>query len=431
MMTETVVAVFLGLYLLHFAVETGLDGLNLIHTGAGQGVPPHLEGQVDAETAAKSREYTLARLRLGLVERAVTSAVTLAVLLGGFLPFLEQWVGAMILAIAGPPAGGAHLAPHFSVWFLMALGGVYTLAGLPFSIWGTFVIEQRYGFNRQTLAGWLGDRLKGLLLVLVLLVPLLYGVVWFMEASREGWWLWVFGLVTGFQLLMVWLVPMVIAPWFNTFTPLEDQELLKKVEALAEQGGFKAKGVFVMDASRRSGHSNAYFTGFGRAKRIVLFDTLLAHMEHDETQAVLAHEIGHYQAGHVKKRMVLNMAVTLVLLFIASRVAGYPQVFEAFGLGGGSPHGLLALLALCGGAFTFWFSPLFAWISRRHEYEADRYSVKAVGKPQALKTALLRLSRENLSNPVPHPWYAAYHYSHPPLARRLAALTPQQSPVPA
>jgi len=224
---------------------------------------------------------------------------------------------------------------------------------------------------------------------------------------------------------VLWLYPTFIAPLFNRFTPLEDEQLKARVEEMARQAGFSVNGIHVMDASRRSGHSNAYFTGFGKNKRIVLFDTLLAHMAQEETLAVLAHEIGHYRLNHVKKRMGLSMAMLLGLLLLVDQVIAWPPAFQAFGLGGPTPHGALALLALVGGAFTFWFSPLLSWYSRAHEFAADHYAVTQTGQTAPLMNALIKLSRENLSNLSPHPWYVAYHYSHPTLPQRLAAV--QQS----
>jgi STE24 endopeptidase len=232
----------------------------------------------------------------------------------------------------------------------------------------------------------------------------------------------VFAFVTAYQLLMLWLIPLVVAPLFNRFTPLPAGELRTRMEALARSAGFVTRGIFTMDASRRSGHSNAFFTGIGRAKRIVLFDTLLERMSADETLSVLAHEIGHYRLRHVAKRMAIGIGTTLVGTWVLSLLAGWPPLFGAFGFAAPSAHALLALVALCGGAFTFWFTPLSSWYSRRHEFEADAFAVELARAPRALISALTGLGQHNLSNLHPHPWYSRYYYSHPPLTERLAAI---------
>jgi STE24 endopeptidase len=227
--------------------------------------------------------------------------------------------------------------------------------------------------------------------------------------------------LSGVQLFMLWLYPAVIAPLFNRFAPLPDGALRERLEALAREAGFRNRGLYVMDASRRSGHSNAYFTGIFRP-RIVLFDTLVERMSVDEAASVLAHEIGHYRARHVHRRLAIGLASTLGALLVLSWLVPWPPLHHAFGFAGPTLHGAVAMFALGGSAFVFWLQPLASRLSRRHEYEADRFAIRIARAPAALKSALLRLNGENLSNLHPHPWYSAWHYSHPVLVERLAAI---------
>ncbi|MDH4120089.1 MAG: M48 family metallopeptidase [Deltaproteobacteria bacterium] len=404
--------VVLGFLLAEFAVETLLDGVYLATLARGsQPLPAVLAQRLAPEAVAKSRAYAGARLRLGLAQRSVAWVAVLAVLFGGGLTTLEHQLTELGLS-------GTEL----SVGFLLALAAGFQFLGVPFALVSTFGIERRFGFNRQTWGGWLADQLKGWLVSLALGVPFLLGAVWFVSAAQEFWWLWLAAFILGVQWVLVWLFPTFIAPLFNRFTPLPAGELRERVEAQAKAGGFRPKGVFEMDASRRSGHSNAYFTGLGRSKRIVLFDTLLKDLTPTQIEAVMAHEIGHYKLGHIRRRLAWGAAFTFGLLFAASLAARQPALYQAFGLTAPTPHGLLALLVLAGGPLTFWLAPAMAGLSRRHEFQADAYARQAVGRSDTLAEALVKLSVENLSNPTPHPWYVAWHASHPPLAQRLAAL---------
>ncbi len=410
-MTTFVLALFLGFFFAQIVIEGALSLANLRHVArAGEAVPSQLVGQVDAETARKSRAYTLARGRFGVLHALHDAALTLALLFSGILPAMEA-------ALARRGLAGAH---RF-VAFLVALSVISSLANLPFSLYGTFVLEQRFGFNRTTWRLWLKDRLKALALAAALGLPLLYAMYGFFALTGRAWWLWLFAFLTTVQVVMAWLYPAVIAPLFNRFTPLPDGDLRTRLEALARDAGFRTRGLFVMDASKRSGHSNAYFTGFFRP-RIVLFDTLVRQMSVEEAAAVLAHEIGHFQARHVHKRLALGLVVQLASLWILSFLVRWPPLFAAFGFGAPSLQAALALTSLCGGAFTFLFAPIESFLSRRHEYEADRYSVAIARAPAALRSALVKLNGENLSNLNPHPWYSAWHYSHPTLVERLEAI---------
>jgi STE24 endopeptidase len=409
-MEPWVLPVFLAFFVARLGIETALLLVNLRHVAAARGVPRALEGAVDGGTAERSRAYTLANGRLALVEGPAGAAATLGVLLSGALPWLDA-------ALARAGLEGAH---RF-VAFLALLAIASSLVWLPFGLWRTFVLEARFGFNRTTPRTWLADRAKAFLVEVALGIPLLYAVYGFMRFTGRHWWAWLFLFLSGFQLFMLWLYPAVIAPLFNTFAPLPDGPLRERLEALAREAGFRNRGLFVMDASRRSGHSNAYFTGIFRP-RIVLFDTLVERMSVDEAASVLAHEIGHYRAHHVHRRLAVGLASTLGALLVLSWLVPWPPLHHAFGFPAPTLHGAVALLALGGGAFVFWLQPLASVLSRRHEYEADRFAVRIARAPAALKSALLRLNGENLSNLHPHPWYSAWHYGHPALVERLAAI---------
>jgi STE24 endopeptidase len=410
-MTTTVVLAFLALFVLQLGVELGLLELNRRHVrAAGEAVPAPLQGRVTPETARRSCAYTLANLRFALVHGVYGAIVTLFVLFSGLLPILESRLAAL-------PLRGLWLF----VAFLVVLSAALSTVQLPFALYRTFSIEARFGFNRMTWRLWVVDRMKGLAVSVVLGLPLLCAVYGFMAATGSWWWVYLFAFLTLVQMVMLWLYPTVIAPLFNKFVPLPDGELKQRFEALARQAGFDNRGLFLMDASRRSGHSNAYFVGLVRP-RIVLFDTLVDKMSPDEAAAVLAHEIGHYKRRHIHRRLAWAFVGLLVGLFVLSRLIAWPPLFQAFGFAAPSFHVALALLSLGGGAFTFFMEPVQAWLSRRHEYEADAFSVSLTGNAAALKSALIRLNGENLSNLNPHPAYSRWHYSHPTLLERIAAI---------
>jgi STE24 endopeptidase len=410
-MALRVLVIFVLFFLLQYLVENLLLVLNLRHVARhGGAVPAPLADRIDAATARRSQLYTLANGQLALVHGIYSAVLTLLVLFSGVLPELDRW-------LFNRGIQGAH---RF-VAFLVLLGVFFSVANLPFGIYRTFALETRFGFNRVTWRLWLLDRMKGLGLATAIGLPLLYGVHAFMARTGPWWWLWVFAFLTAVQVVMLWLYPALIAPIFNKFTPLPDGELRHRLDELALQAGFRNRGLYVMDASKRSGHSNAYFAGLFRP-RIVLFDTLVERMSADQTVAVLAHEIGHFRAHHVHQRLVLGLGGTLFSLWILSLLIAWPPLFEAFGFPEPSNHAAVALVWLGGGAFTFFLDPLAAWFSRLHEYQADRFSVRLAGQPVALETALVKLNGENLSNLHPHPWYSRWHYSHPTLLERIAAI---------
>lgn len=423
-------AAFLLLFLLDVLVALGLDFLNRRELLRHAGPPPILRGKIDPETFAKSRAYSLDRLRFDSASLLWGALITLVLLLSGFLPWLDR-------ALAGPLGRG----PAQGAAFLSAITALTGVLKLPFSAWQTFRIEGKHGFNTMTWGLWCKDLAKGTLLSAVLGLPLLYALLFVMGRAGGLWWLWAFLLVLGFQLLMLVLYPTFIAPLFNRFKPMEEGPLKTSLLDLAASLRFPSRGIFVMDGSRRSTHSNAYFTGFGRFRRIVLFDTLLAQMEPRELKSVLAHEIGHYRLGHIHRHLAVQMVMLLALFWAASAALAWPPLYHAFGFpspaqafgfpppgsgptgtaGAGPAVGLFLFLTVIA-SLSLLFAPLQNLLSRRHEYQADAFAVRAVGDAEGMAQALLKLSRKNLSNPTPHPWYSAFHYSHPALAERVAAL---------
>ncbi|MBP7371878.1 MAG: M48 family metallopeptidase [Opitutaceae bacterium] len=409
-MVLTVVAVVLGL---HLAGELILAELNRRevrrHAGAA---PAAVAAIVDAPTYAKSVEYTQAKLRFGMVSQVFDTALLAAVVFGGLLP----WLYAKFAPMA--PAGTWDDA-----LFIGAALVLLSIPSQPFDWWSTFRLEARFGFNKSTLQLWLGDKLKGVLLAAVIGFPLLWALLSLVLWVGRWWWLWGFALIFAFQLLMMVLYPKLILPLFNKLTPLPEGELRTRLLTLADRTGFKAQTIEVIDGSKRSGHSNAYFTGFGRFRRIVLFDTLISQLTPEELEAVLAHEIGHYRRGHIPRMLAISAVIQLGALAAIAALAESSWFNPAFGFPAGEIAPAFLLFGLLSGAAMFWLTPLANLFSRKHEYEADAFAREAMGGPAPLVAALRKLAQKNLSNLTPHPWYSGFHYSHPTLVERERALT--------
>ena len=375
-------------------------------------VPESFRETVDPATYAKSVDYTLAKSRLGQWDAAAETLVLLGVLLSGVLP----WSRSTADHFLGASAWGQ------AAW-LFLVGMAMSLPSIPFGWWEQFRLEQRFGFNTTTLGTWILDQLKGLLLAVCLGFPLLVLVLKLVGWMGSLWWFWAWAALLTFQLIMVVLAPVVILPLFNQFTPLAEGSLRDRLLALGQRTGFNARTILVMDGSKRSHHSNAFFTGFGRFRKIVLFDTLMAQLNEPELEAVLAHEVGHYKRGHIPKMLAWAAASSLAAFAVIGWLGGKPWFAGAFGFppdSGVAPS--LLLFALLSGAVTFWFSPLANFWSRKHEYEADAFARAAVGGAAPLISALRKLAEKNLSNLTPHPWFSAFYYSHPTLLEREQAL---------
>ena len=375
----------------------------------GQVPGPFADSVSDAEHG-KAADYTIAKVRFGRIGTIVDAALALALTVGG--------------GIAAADALWRHTAlrqPWLGVAVIATVALVIQLVQLPLAVWRTFVLEARFGFNRTTPALFVADLAKGLALAVVLGGPLLIATLLLMERAGRWWWLWAWGLWLAVMFLMAWAWPAFIAPLFNRFSPLQDQALKARIEALLGRCGFASKGVFVVDNSRRSSHGNAYFTGIGRHKRIVFFDTLLEQLGHTEVEAVLAHELGHFRLRHVRKRLALSMVATLVGLAALGWLARQPGFYAALGVPQPSTHAALLLFVLAVPAFTFFVTPLAALWSRRHEFEADAFATR-YANPGQLASALVKLHRDNASTLTPDPVYAAFYYSHPPPLARIARL---------
>jgi STE24 endopeptidase len=377
-------------------------------------VPERFQGVVSLAAHQKAADYTVAKSRLGMIEIAFGAAVLLGWTLLGGLDALNQ-------ALLGWLGGGM-------VQQLALLGAFSLISGLldlPISLYNTFVLEQRFGFNKMTAKLWLADMAKGTLVGVLIGLPIAALVLWLMGAAGTLWWLWAWTAWMGFNLLLLVVYPMFIAPLFNKFQPLQDETLKARVTELMRRCGFAAKGLFVMDGSKRSAHANAYFTGFGAAKRVVFYDTLLAKLSAGEVDAVLAHELGHFKHKHITKRIVLMFALSLVGFALLGWLAARTWFYQGLGVQPSmtAPNDALALLLflLVVPVFSFFVSPVVAQLSRRHEFEADAFAATQTSG-RDLGTALLKLYEDNASTLTPDPVYVKFYYSHPPASERLARL---------
>ncbi len=380
-------------------------------------VPAAFASQITLAAHQKAADYTIAKSRLGLIDMALGAAVLLAWTLLGGLSALNQAVTPWFAGWGGPTVQQIALLMVF-----MVIGSVIDL---PLTLYQTFVLEERFGFNKMTFKLWLVDLLKSSLIGLVIGLPIIALILWLMGAAGSLWWLWAWAFWMGFNLLLLMIYPSFIAPWFNKFQPLEDETLKARVTALMQRCGFAAKGLFVMDGSKRSAHANAYFTGFGAAKRVVFYDTLLAKLSAGEVDAVLAHELGHFKHKHIIKRIVSMFAMSLAGFALLGWLATQAWFYTGLGVmpNLGMPNDALALLLfmLAVPVFSFFISPLFAHMSRKHEFEADAYAVAQTSGVD-LSTALLKLYEDNASTLTPDPVYVKFYYSHPAASERLARM---------
>ncbi len=409
-------ALFAGALLLGLTLQLWLLRRQVLAVRAHRDrVPAPFADSISAVEHARAADYTTEKAKVEAVELPVGAALVALLTVGGGLAAIDAWISKLL--------GG--LAQQVAV--VCAVVVLTVLAGLPFEAWRTFRIESRFGFNRTTMALFAADFAKGLAIGALLLVPLTALLLWLMPRAGDGWWLWAWGAWTLFSLAISWAWPRLIAPLFNRFRELEAGPLRHSVEALAHRCGFEPRGVFVMDGSRRSTHGNAYFTGIGRSKRIVFFDTLLEALAPDEVGAVLAHELGHFRLHHVALRIGGSLAFALAGFALLAWVGRQSWFQPALGVPGGGPHTLVILFVLAAPVFLLPARPLFAWLSRRHEYAADRYAAKHADA-DSLASALVRLYRDNAATLTPDPAWVAFHASHPPALDRLARLRPASNP---
>jgi len=373
-------------------------------------VPEAFRAQIDLASHQKAADYTVASARIGRWDTLLDAGVALVLTLGGGLGAIDHaWQAAHL------PAVWHGTAVVLSTFLLVSL------IGLPLSIWRTFGVEARFGFNRTTVALFIGDLFKGLLLGLVLGGPLVFVILFLMQRAGTLWWLYAWFVWVAFTVLITWAWPTLIAPLFNKFTPLSDETLKQRTEALLQRCGFSSRGVFVMDGSRRSVHGNAYFTGVGRSKRIVFFDTLLERLQIAEVEAVLAHELGHFSLHHVRWRLVLSLGLGLVGLAVLGFLTQWPDFYRAFNIATPSPHAALLLFVFVLPVFTYFTTPISAWWSRKHEFEADEFAAKFADARQ-LAEALVKLYRDNATTLTPDHLHSAFYDSHPPALVRISRL---------
>jgi STE24 endopeptidase len=401
------------------AAELWLSRLNQRHVQAhAMELPPAFRAIIDETTYCRSVDYTLAKGRFGDVVNLFDAAVLIAVLFSGLLP----WVFGRVSADFGT-----------SFWamagFLFVIGVALSILGLPFAWYAQFKLEEQFGFNTITMQTWMLDRMKGFLITLLLGYPLLALVLKLIEWTGGNWWLYAATVVIAFQLLLLLIAPALIMPLFNKFIPLPQGTLRDRLHALAQRTEFPTRNIEVMDGSKRSRHSNAFFTGFGRFRKIVLFDTLIAQLSEPELESVLAHEIGHYKKRHVLKLLAVSTAGVFVAFATIAWLARQEWLYRAFGFehhagfAAANVAPAMLLFGLLAGTITFWLSPVTHIWSRRFEYEADAFARTIMGETQSLIQALRKLSEKNLSNLTPHPLYSGFYYSHPTLLERERALT--------
>jgi len=371
-------------------------------------VPESFAGRITPEEHRKAADYTQTNTRAGMLALLYDSLLLAGWTLGGGLDWLDHsWRGAAL----GPVVTGCATM----LTALVVMG----LLDLPFSLYHTFVIEERFGFNKTTPGVFVVDLLKQGLLLLVFGAPLAALALWIMQLTGKWWWLYVWAVWTAFTLFMVWAWPALIAPLFNKFSPLADESLKQRIQALMDKCGFRSNGIFVMDGSKRSGHGNAYFTGFGNNKRIVFFDTLLESLEPAEIEAVLAHELGHFRLRHIRKRLLSSLMLSLAGLALLGWLAGQHWFYTGLGVSRPSDWMALLLFMMVLPVFTFFMQPLLSALSRKHEFEADSYAVKQASGTDLVQ-ALVKMYRENASTLTPDPLFSAWHDSHPPAPVRIA-----------
>ena len=407
---------FAVLFVVLLLADTGLRlwlaARQIRHVAAHRGaVPDEFAQRISLTSHQRAADYTVARIRLGMLERVFDAVVLIALTLMGGLQALDLLV--------------SSLTDHDmlrQLGLLVALLLVLGLLSLPFTLYRQFRLEARFGFNRMTPGLFAADMVKGIVLSMALGLPLAAAILWLMASAGSLWWLWAWVVWSAFQLLINYIAPVVIAPMFNKFTPLTDAQLAGRIRALGERCGFTVNGMFVMDGSRRSGHGNAYFTGFGRTRRIVFFDTLLNKLNADEIEAVLAHELGHFARRHIVRRHAISIVMALAFFAVLGWLANQPWFYVGLGvlpqLGARNDAMALILFFLVIPVFTFMFTPLASWFSRRDEFEADRYAA-GQSSPAYLISALVKLYDDNAATLTPDPVHSAFYDSHPPAAIRI------------
>lgn len=399
-------------YLVVKCIENVVALVNLRHISQyGDRVPLGFEDFVDQDTLAQMRDYSVDNSRFGFLSSGVDILITLIFLFGGLLDNYNSWL-----------VGREWSFMATGIVFFLLLTYAQFFIHIPFGLYSTFHIENKYGFNKQTYGLWCADAIKGLVLTTVLSVFVLGAVFWLIKTVPGYWWLVVWLFLLFFKIFMLYVSPYVIEPLFNKFTPISNKGLEEKIKKMFSKAGLSVSKVFTMDASRRSGHGNAYFSGIGHVKRIVLFDTLLEKNSDDEILAILAHEAGHWKKKHILKKLVMMECFSFIGIYIAWTLVQKDWLVDIFGVAEPTLYVKLLLVGFCSMLVLFPLKPAITWLSRKDEWEADKYAVNLTGTPHALARALIKLGRDNLANLHPHPWNTALYYSHPPLSQRVARL---------
>ncbi len=374
----------------------------------GLSIPPEFEGKIDENLLKKTQEYEEEKTRFSFISSIFGNVITIIFIFGGLLNIYNSWIASLNwpFILTG-------------ILFLLILSYASTFLSIPFSLYSTFKIENKYGFNTTTPKLWLTDFLKSILVSTILMGIVALVGLWLIQSSPNYWWIWVWGFFLIFSLFMMYISPYVIEPLFNKFTPIEEEGIEDKIKKLMQKVNLKVSRVFKMDASKRSRHTNAYFTGIGRVKRIILYDTLLEKMNHDEILSVLAHEAGHWKKKHVLKMIIVLELISLIGIYISFRILQTDLLTALFQIKQGTFFAKVVILGFIGGIISFPFIPLSNYVSRRFEREADRFACELTGNSESMASALIKLSKDNLSNLHPHPFYAAFYYSHPPIVQRI------------
>jgi STE24 endopeptidase len=407
---------YILIYLLTVSAKMMIERINATYLAKyGKTVPADFDGVIDEAKLKEIVRYASDNIRFSLVQKSVTKSFFLFIIISGILPWLANRLAHMDFIQAG-------------LIFFALIGLMEVFAGLPFDYYHTFVIEERHGFNTKTVKIWILDLIKSLLVTVVLGGLLLSALLLMLKYTGRTWWIWSWAVFLCFQLLMTVLYPVVIEPIFNKFTPLEESDLRTEIEQLVEKEGFRIEGVYQMDATRRTRHTNAYFSGIGKSRRIVLFDSLVESHSREEILSILAHEIGHMKKHHIKKQLVMAGLVSLLLFYAASKLITSRVMYVSFGFSNTPYYVGLLLAGILWEPVSFFISPIGMAISRKFEREADVYSIGVLKRAKPLAEALKKMAKENLSNLRPHPLYVLFHYSHPPLLERIKFIEALERP---
>jgi STE24 endopeptidase len=398
-------------YLAIIAFGYWLDYLNLAHLKKyGSIIPGEFEGQIDQDLLSKTKDYNVEHTKFGFISSVFNNVVFLAFILV-LLNIYNSWIVSLNLNFI-----------LTGLAFFLLITYAETIISIPFSLYNTFKIENRFGFNTMTPKLWITDTIKSLIISTILMALLISAALFIIQKSPDLWWLWVWCFFFAFTIFMMYIAPYVIEPLFHKFSPIEDEKLESSIRDLMEKVGIKVSRVFKMDASKRTKHTNAYFTGIGKVKRIVLYDTLIEKMDHDEIISVLAHEAGHWKKKHILKHIAVTEIIALISLYIAYHLLQSDILLTIFHIEQNSFFAKLVIIGFLSSIVSFPFSPLSNHISRKHENEADKYSFNMTGNRESMISALVKLSKDNLSNLHPHPLYSLFHYSHPPVLERIRSI---------